>query len=174
MKLHQQTLTIRLSQLKDAQALMDIDALVWTDRTAPEPLLWPSREDFLQHCPPASQLVAEADGTVCGYVGFSHPTKLAGNSHVYEINIAVHPTYQREGIGTRLIRAAKTWAVQEGKLKLRLRVLSTNPGAIAFYRKNGFVEEGRLMDEYQVEGRYVDEIWMACFLEERPKFDIFV
>lgn len=174
MKLHQQILTIRLSQIKDAQALMDIDALVWTNRTAPEPLLWPSREDFLQHCPPASQLVAEADGAVCGYVGFRHPTGLAGNSHVYEINIAVHPAYQGEGIGTRLIRAAKTYAAQEEKRKLRLRVLSTNSEAVAFYRKCGFVEEGRLLDEYRIEGRYVDEIWMACFLEERPKFDILV
>lgn len=165
MKLYQQTLTIRLSQMKDAQALMDIDALVWTDRTAPEPLLWPSREDFLQHCPPASQLVAESDGIICGYVGFRHPTNLAGNRHVYEINIAVHPAYQREGIGARLIGAAKTWAAQEGKLKLRLRVLSTNPGAITFYRKCGFVEEGRLMEEFWVGDRYVDEIWMSFFLD---------
>ncbi|MGN7359214.1 GNAT family N-acetyltransferase [Paenibacillus sp. SAF-054] len=165
MKLQQQTLTIRFSQMKDARALMDLDAMVWTDRTAPEPLEWPSREDFLQHCPPASQLVAEVGGVLCGYVGFRHPTNLAGNSHVYEIHIAVHPAHQREGIGTRLIEAAKARAAQEGKLKLRLRVLSTNTGAIAFYRKCGFVEEGRLMDEYWIDGMYVDEVWMSFFLK---------
>ncbi|MDR0269299.1 GNAT family N-acetyltransferase [Paenibacillus sp.] len=166
MNLHQQTLIIRLSQMKDAQALMDIDALVWTERTAPEPLYWPSREDFLKHCPPASQLVAECDGVVCGYIGFRHPTGLAGNGHVYEIDIAVHPAYQREGIGARLIEETKIWAANQGKLKLRLRVLSINTSAIAFYRKCGFVEEGRLIREFWIEDRYVDAIWMACFLDK--------
>lgn len=165
MKLQQQTFTIRPSQIKDAQALMNIDALVWTERTAPEPLCWPTREDFLLHCPPASQLVAEVDGVLCGYVGFRHPTNLAGNRHVYEIHIAVHPLYQREGVGTRLIRAAKQWAAQQGMRKLRLRVLSTNPGAVVFYRNCGFMEEGRLMDEYRIDGEFADEIWMRFFLE---------
>ncbi|BFH65648.1 GNAT family N-acetyltransferase [Paenibacillus azoreducens] len=166
MKLQQQTLIIRLSQMKDAQTLMDIDALVWTERTAPEPVCWPSREDFLQHCPPASQLVAEVDGIVCGYVGFRYPTGIAGNDHVYEIHIAVHPAYQRRGIGTRLLSEAKIWAMRQGKLKLRLRVLSTNTGALQFYRTCGFVEEGRLLREFWIEDRYVDAIWMAYFLDK--------
>ncbi|MDR9853455.1 GNAT family N-acetyltransferase [Paenibacillus sp. VCA1] len=165
MKLYERTLTIRVSRMKDAQALMDIDELVWTERTAPEPLRWTSREEFLRHCPPESQLVADADGTVCGYVGFRDPTGLAAHAHVCEINIAVHPAYQREGIGTRLIGEAKVWAAGQGKLKLRLRVLSTNAGAIRFYRKCGFVEEGRLHREYRVGGGYADEIWMAYFLD---------
>jgi len=165
MKLDQQTLTFRVSRMKDAQALMDIDALVWTELTAPEPLCWTSREDFLRHCPPAAQLVAEADGTVCGYVGFRQPTGLAAHSHVCEMNIAVHPARQREGIGTRLIAEAKAWAAGQGKRKLRLRVLSTNVGAIRFYRKCGFVEEGRLLREFRIGGRDVDEIWMAYFLD---------
>lgn len=165
MNLDQQTLTIRLSTMKDAQALMDIDALVWTERTAPEPMHWTSREAFLRQCPPASQLVAEADGIVCGYVGFRDPTGLPAHSHVCEINIAVHPAHQREGIGTRLIGAAKAWAAGQGKRKLRLRVLSTNPGAVRFYLKCGFVEEGRLVREYMIGGRETDEIWMAYFLD---------
>ena len=60
-------------------------------------------------------------------------------------NIAVHPDYQRQGIGQRLIEAMKAWAAEQGVRKLSLRVLTTNPGAMEFYRNCGFVEQGRLV-----------------------------
>lgn len=157
-------LTIRLSEMRDAQALMEIDALVWDEWTAPEPVRWSSREDYLRHCPPGSQLVAVVDGVLCGYIGFRPATGLSSNSHVCEINIAVHPDYQQEGIGSRLIEAGKKWAQAQGKRKLRLRVLSSNPGAIAFYGKCGFVQEGCLEREFCIGGRDVDDILMSCFL----------
>ncbi|HEY2494605.1 MAG TPA: GNAT family N-acetyltransferase [Paenibacillus sp.] len=164
MKFKQHTIDIRLSEMKDAQQMMDLDAIVWQDYNAPEPLNWTSREDFLRHCQPGLQLVAVKEDEVCGYVGFRYPTVLQSNRHVYEINIAVHPRYQHEGIGTRLIEAVKEWAASEGKAKLSLRVLSTNPDALNFYEKLGFVREGRLINEFYVNGNYVDDILMGFYL----------
>lgn len=164
MKINQRTLTIRLSEMKDAQQIMDLDAIVWDDHSAPEPLNWTSREDFLRHCQPGSQLVALIDEQICGYVGFRYPTMIRTNHHVYEINIAVHPQYQNEGIGTRLMETMKAWATEQGKEKLSLRVLSTNPTAIRFYERCGFVIEGRLVNEFLVNGRYIDDVLMGCFL----------
>ncbi|GAB6991239.1 GNAT family N-acetyltransferase [Paenibacillus pini] len=164
MSYNQQTLTIRPSEMKDAQFLMDLDAIVWNDLTAPEPLHWTSREDFLQHCLPGSQLVAVVDGELCGYVGFRSPTSMLSNGHVYEISIAVHPDFQHAGIGMRLMEAAKSWALERGRLKLRLRVLSSNPGAVSFYRKCGFVEEGRLQNEFYIGDQYVDDILMGYLM----------
>ncbi|WP_106769886.1 GNAT family N-acetyltransferase [Paenibacillus faecalis] len=164
MKISQQTVTIRFSEMKDAAQLMELDELVWDRYTAPEPLHWTSRESYLLNCPPGTQLVAVCGDVICGYVGFCPPTGLESNSHVYELNIAVHPLYQRNGIGRRLIQAVKDLARLEGKTKLRLRVLSCNPGAIAFYKACGFQEEGRLAQEFYVDGRYVDDILMSYFI----------
>lgn len=163
-KIQQETLTIRFSEMKDAAALMALDRLVWDRNTAPAPLEWTSRDHYLLHCPPGSQLVALHKAKLCGYVGFQPPTGLHSNRHVLELNIAVHPDYQRQGIGVRLIEAAKAMARAEGVSKLRLRVLSSNPGALSFYRNCGFTEEGRLIQEFYVDGRYVDDILMCCFL----------
>ncbi|MGG3280781.1 N-acetyltransferase family protein [Paenibacillus solani] len=164
MKTRQETLTIRFSEMKDAAALMALDELVWDRNTAPAPLEWTSRDHYLLQCPPGTQLVALHEGELCGYVGFRLPTRLHSNRHVLELNIAVHPDYQRQGIGLRLMAAAKDTARSKGILKLRLRVLSSNPGALSFYRYCGFTEEGRLIQEFYVDGRYVDDILMCCFL----------
>ncbi|WP_127594353.1 GNAT family N-acetyltransferase [Paenibacillus lautus] len=164
MKTRQETLTIRFSEMKDAAALMELDELVWDRNTAPAPLEWTSRDQYLLHCPPGTQLVALREGELCGYIGFRSPTSLHSNRHVLEMNIAVHPAYQRQGIGQRLIEAVKDMARVEGISKLRLRVLSSNPGAFSFYRNCGFQEEGRLIQEFYVDGRYVDDILMCCFL----------
>lgn len=164
MQSSQQTVTIRFSEMKDTASLMELDKLVWDHTTAPEPLQWDSREQYLMHSPPGSQLVAVCGEALCGYIGFRTPTGLEGNSHVYELNMAIHPTYRRQGIGRRLMTSLMDMARLEGKAKLRLRVLSTNPGAVAFYKACGFEEEGRLQREFRVEDRYVDDILMRYFL----------
>ncbi|WP_438348786.1 GNAT family N-acetyltransferase [Paenibacillus sp. FA6] len=164
MGVNQQTLTIRLSEMKDAQQIMDLDAVVWDDYSSPEPLDWTSREDFLRHCQPGSQFVALVDHRICGYVGFRYPTLIKSNRHVYEINIAVHPQYQHRGVGTSLMDMVKEWASEQGMKKLSLRVLASNSGALEFYEKCGFVREGQLINEFLVGGRYVDDILMGYLL----------
>lgn len=89
---------------------------------------------------------------------------MESNRHVCEVNIAVHPRFQRLGVGSRLIAEIKRHAVRHGIRKLRLRVLSCNTPALHFYRKCGFEEEGRLREEFYLSGRYVDEVFMSCWL----------
>lgn len=163
--LTQDTYHIRLSEMKDADQLMDLDALVWTDQTSPAPMQWRSRQQYLQHCPPGSQLVATMGDRVCGLVGFRPATGMHSNSHVYEIHIAVHPEYRRNGIATSLMDAMKRHASEQGIRKLRLRVLSSNSGAVAFYERCGFKMEGRLVAEFYIHGQYVDDILMGYFVE---------
>ncbi|MGP3783107.1 GNAT family N-acetyltransferase [Chryseobacterium mucoviscidosis] len=161
------TYMIRLSELKDAAQLMELDALVWDKYTSPEPLNWRSRQQYLQHCPPGSQLIAVQGERVCGYVGFHPATGMPVNRHVYEINIAVHPHDRRCGIATALMDAMKQYALEQGITKLRLRVLSSNPGAIAFYTQCGFMTEGRLISEFYIAGKYVDDILMSYFIQAK-------
>lgn len=153
--------TLRPSELKDASQIMALDELVWDERTTPAPLNRSSREEYLRHSPPGSQLVAVKDETVYGYIGFNPPTSLSSNSHVLSIHIAVHPSCQGQGVGRMLMDAMKELAASRSIRKLSLRVLSCNEGAVAFYRKNGFVEEGRLKAEFFISGTYIDDILMA-------------
>lgn len=151
----------RLSEMRDAAALMKIDALVWDMRNTPaEKLVWNSREQYLQSCPPGSQIVAVIGEELCGYIGFKPPTPLASNRHVLDLNIAIHPAYQRRGIGRKLMDAAVELAAQRGVRKLSLRVMASNPGAVAFYQSCGFAEQGRLAEEFYLNGQYVDDILM--------------
>ncbi|CQR58720.1 GNAT family N-acetyltransferase [Paenibacillus riograndensis] len=163
-QLNWDALTIRPSEIRDVRELIVLDNMIWTEDTSPGPLMWRSREDYLMHAPPGSQLVALKDGELCGYVGFGCPSGMESNRHVCEVNIAVHPKFQRMGIGGQLIEAIKSHAAENRIRKLRLRVLSCNEPALAFYRKCGFVEEGRLREEFFLGGRYVDEVFMSCML----------
>lgn len=163
-RINRDTLVIRPSEIKDARELIVLDNMIWTEDTTPGPLMWRSREDYLLHAPPGSQLVALQEGELCGYVGFGCPSGMESNRHVCEVNIAVHPRYQRLGIGRQLIEAIKVHARNHGIRKLRLRVLSSNLPALAFYSKCGFQEEGRLREEFYLGGRYVDEVFMSFLL----------
>lgn len=163
-RIQEGVITIRESQVKDAKPLMRIDKLVWNSRNSPQIPIWKSRTHYLRNCPPENQLVAEWDGGVVGCVGWRPPTLMFNNAHVTELYIAVHPSYQGCGVGRRLIEAAKIHNRHRGIKKLRLRVLSTNERAVQFYLRCGFVVEGRLEREYQIDGRYVDDILMSCWL----------
>lgn len=163
------TLLIRPSEIRDVRELIALDHLVWTKETTPGPMVWRSQEDYLQHAPPGSQLVAFYDDKLCGYIGFGCPSRMESHRHVCEINIAVHPNVRRRGIGRELIEAVKKHVRDYGIRKLRLRVLSVNEAALAFYRSCGFEEEGRLREEFYLQGRYVDDIFMGLMLSDGQK-----
>ncbi|MEF2968234.1 GNAT family N-acetyltransferase [Paenibacillus sp. M1] len=156
----------RLSQMRDAGALMELDSLVWDNHSTPAQIVWNTKEQYLQKCPPGSQIVAGIGEDICGYLGFDFPTPLESNRHVYDINIAIHPGYQRRGVGRVLMEAMKRLAAERGIRKLSLRVLASNPGAVAFYRSCGFVEQGRLVGEFYLDGQYIDDILMWCPVEQ--------
>ena len=63
------------------------------------------------------------------------------------------------GIGTALLGALLVWAEENPFIeKVSGSVLSTNKGAIALYKKIGFSEEGRKVDEVKIHNTYIDEI----------------
>ncbi|QGG80098.1 spermidine N1-acetyltransferase [Litorivicinus lipolyticus] len=78
-----------------------------------------------------------------------------------EFQIIVSPTYQGQGIGTDITSQALDYAFKVLNLnKVYLVVSVENPAARHIYEAIGFVEEGRLVAEFFVNGRYVDAIRM--------------
>ena len=57
--------------------------------------------------------------------------------------ITVFPGFARRGIGSMLMEEAREQAVAGGFATISLFVFAQNAGAIALYRKHGFVEAGR-------------------------------
>jgi diamine N-acetyltransferase len=78
-----------------------------------------------------------------------------------EFQIIIAPEKQGTGIGKAVTRLAAEYAFRVLNInKLYLLVSTSNEAAIKLYRACGFVEEGRLVDEYFVDGHYQDALRM--------------
>jgi ribosomal protein S18 acetylase RimI-like enzyme len=120
------------------------------------------RAFFNAENPPETHLVAELADRVIGYIRLKPPTHLPENAHVIQVQgLAVHPDARRHGAAASLLDAAERQLRERGIRKLTLRVLSTNLGAISLYERQGFTREGTLLEEFRINGRYVDDVLMA-------------
>lgn len=155
---------IRLSKREDAASMIELEHLVWTPGTTPGEIHFNNEAEFLLKNPPGSKIVIVEADKVIGILGYKSPIPLPSNKHVVEIDIAVHPDFQRAGIGQILMDKMKEIAQEKGFIKISLRVLSINKKAIRFYEKNGFKQEGLLKKEFIMQGEFVDDILMAYFL----------
>jgi RimJ/RimL family protein N-acetyltransferase len=71
------------------------------------------------------------------------------------------------GVGGRAVRLLLARAFDALKLeRVYLRVLATNPRAYAFYRRLGFVEEGRLRHDTVSENNFVDAFLLSMLSDE--------
>lgn len=81
--------------------------------------------------------------------------------HSAYIVIGILPEYQGKGIGTNFFEKLDEWARQRKLTRLELTVMVHNEGAIHLYKKNGFEIEGVKRKSMIVDGKYVDEYYMA-------------
>jgi len=96
--------------------------------------------------------VADANGEIVGELSaFRRATTGPAT-----IGMGVAAAWRGRGVGTALMQACLDWAREAGVHKLSLEVFPWNEGAIALYRKFGFVEEGRLRRHYR---RRSGELW---------------
>jgi ribosomal protein S18 acetylase RimI-like enzyme len=111
-----------------------------------------------------AQIVAvDTGGSVVGHVYIqreAHPV----TRHVATLGIAVSADVRGRGIGTALMSEALRWARSVGVDKIVLSVYPHNVGAIALYRRLGFVEEGRLARHSRKSYGDEDEILMAAWI----------
>ena len=111
--------------------------------------------------PRAVCVVAEVGSTLCGFaLAYSRPAVLA---HV--VTLDVDPAFRRRGLGGRLIESVLDRSAAGGAHRAVLEVDVRNAGAIAFYRKLGFRESGRLAGYY---GPGLDAFEMVKDFGARP------
>lgn len=154
---------IRGADEADDGALSALDVATWSPHVTPAPAWKRGSRFFRDRTRPEDVLVAEADGRILGYVALHQPIPLPSHQHVLEVTgLAVDPAQQGNGVGRRLLEAAKHEARRRGARKLVLRVLAPNVPARRLYESCGFTVEGVLEGEFFLEGGYVDDVLMAC------------
>lgn len=158
---------IRPSDPQDELALAGIDLATWSPDVTPAPAREPGAARFFKEgVRPEDVLVAETEGGVVGYVLLQQTIPLPSHSHVLDVNgLAVDPAYQGQGVGRRLVDAAKQEARRRGVRKLSLRVLAPNASARRLYESCGFTVEGVLRAEFMLEGQLVDDVLMGCRID---------
>jgi ribosomal protein S18 acetylase RimI-like enzyme len=154
---------VRTARTADQAALTELDTLAWSAESGfPSLAGLSSNSFFTSENPPQAHLVAELNGSVVGYIRLKPATRLPENAHVIQVQgLAVQPGARRRGVAGSLLDAAEKQMRERGLRKLTLRVLSSNPGAIRLYERHGFTREGTLLDEFRINGRYVDDVLMA-------------
>ncbi len=156
---------VRPARPEDEQALRRIDEATWTADVSPSEPPPAGTPFFTERRRPEDTLVAEVDGEVAGYAVVGHELTLGSHAHVLGIlGLAVDPAHQGRGAGRRLVEASVHRARDRGARKLALRVLGPNARARRLYEACGFAVEGVLRDEFFLNGRYADDVLMACFL----------
>jgi ribosomal protein S18 acetylase RimI-like enzyme len=82
-----------------------------------------------------------------------------------ERDTSVQAVADGQGVGTGLLAEAKRWAASVGLHRLELTVMAHNHRAISLYERMGFDVEGRRSQCLAIDGRFVDELYMAVILD---------
>jgi RimJ/RimL family protein N-acetyltransferase len=159
--------TLRAAREDDLDQLYELAAELetWEERSpaAPRPLSRPEyAERFtksLTEPGEGASFVIEADGEVLGRCDIFDFDPLARNA---EVGIALRAAARGQGYGTDALRVLVRYAFERRNLhRVYLGAIASNVGALASYRKVGFVEEGRRREHAWVRGSYQDEIVMG-------------
>lgn len=125
-----QTVSIRLMEERDLDAIMEVETQCFT-------LPW-SREAFYNELHQnrfAYYLVLEEDGKVIGYCG---AWLVVDEAHI--TNIAVLPAYQGKGFGEVLLSSMIAECKERAIERMTLEVRASNHVAQGLYKKLGFTE----------------------------------
>lgn len=109
-------------------------------------------------------LVSEVEKQLVGYIA-AQKGSLNRISHTAYIVVGILKDYTNKGIGTEFFKQLDLWAIDKKVSRLELTVVCENEIAKHLYEKSGFVIEGIKRKSVMVEGRFLDEFYMAKIIE---------
>jgi RimJ/RimL family protein N-acetyltransferase len=108
--------------------------------------------------------LCRVDGAIAGICAFSRVTHTRKEAHRGDLgSMYVRAAYQGQGVAEALLKAVFDVA-QETVEQISLAVNAENARAVAFYKRMGFRECGRMPRAIKVDGRYYDEMEMVRFV----------
>ncbi|KAF9468574.1 acyl-CoA N-acyltransferase [Collybia nuda] len=108
--------------------------------------------------------VADRDGEV---IGAASITVESPKNRDVALGIGILPGAWNKGYGTEATRFLVDYAFRSlGVHRVSLNVIESNIGAVALYKKIGFIEEGRRRKSIWLNGTWQDSIYMGLLEEE--------
>ena len=86
--------------------------------------------------------------------------------HSAYIVVGIKEAYQGQGIGRKFFDIVDEWARDNDVLRLELTVECANVNAIRLYEKGGFKKEGLREKSMKLDGKLIDEYYMAKIIEK--------
>lgn len=123
-------------------------------RSFPSPWTRTAFASHLQHPEFAKYLVAVRGDLVVGYTGL-----FFGGGQGQITNLAAHPDYRHQGIGSRLLLTSIDYCVALGLQGISLEVRVSNADAQTMYERFGFAKVGRRKGYYQETG---EDAYVMC------------
>lgn len=108
--------------------------------------------------------VATHEEQVVGFI-LANGGNVQRKKHVATIVIGILQEYSGQGIGTSLFKEIENWAKLHDVWRLELTVMAHNTRVQALYRKAGFEQEGVKKASLIIDGKNVDEYYMAKLLK---------
>ncbi|MFI7523427.1 GNAT family N-acetyltransferase [Micromonospora globbae] len=154
---------VRPATTADDAHLLTLDRTAWTAGSElPSTRAEERTAYFNERRKPESHLVATLGGQIIGTVSTHQASPFPEGAHVFGLwNLLVAEQTRRMSIASALLSAAERLAASQGAKKVGLRVLATNTGAIRLYEQHGYAVEGRCVNEFLIDGAYVDDISMG-------------
>jgi ribosomal-protein-alanine N-acetyltransferase len=128
---------------------LDIPALVGIERDVFPESPWSAAQfqEELSGVPKTRRyLVAHEKGVIVGYAGIAHAGDI---SDIH--NIAVIPSYRKQGIASHLLDELESWAIAKGATAVMLEIREGNSEAFPLYEKRGYKVISR-RDNYYAPG----------------------
>ena len=86
-------------------------------------------------------------------------------AHVLQIGLHLEKTHRGLGIGSEMLRYTIQWAKEHEFKKLEANIFTTNMRSLHLFTNAGFVEEGTRRKQIRIGREYIDEVYMARFLD---------
>ncbi|HEX9061842.1 MAG TPA: ribosomal protein S18-alanine N-acetyltransferase [Clostridia bacterium] len=102
-------------------------------------------------------IIARVNGKIAGYAGM---WKVVDEGHI--TNIAVHPEYRRNGIGSALLEKLIEFSVSQNIKRMTLEVRKSNMYARKLYEKYGFLDGGFRKAYYADNNEDAVIMWKEC------------
>jgi GNAT superfamily N-acetyltransferase len=93
-------------------------------------------------------LVAEADARVVGHLTgrLDDPSPIRPVFVATLASMYVRPSHRGQGTGARLVDAFRTWARDQGAVRMSVTAYASNEGAVRFYRRQGFEPQSMVLE----------------------------
>lgn len=162
-------MTIQINELASSEKEAYLKLCHQIDRESKFLLYEPEERDLSDGVGPRAAIFLAKEGVQP--VGFAN---VQGNGrqrtkHRATIAVGLLKTHQKRGVGKQLLLEAVTWASRRNISRLECAVMATNKSALWLFSTMGFNVEGIRRNAVVVDDQYIDEFYMAKWIEPNQK-----